>query len=124
MKHPSPGCACDEEVAPLIPVAAEKDGVVAEMPLGGDSRTWLLGTPLREGSLAPLAGKDLRIAPLPQRYLIKYGDFPLDVVKDYVLDWPGDHDNYPRLFVGNGGASSTKRFTSAIFCTDSQPRRR
>lgn len=92
-----------EQIAPLVPVSAEKDGVVAEMPLGGGSRTWLLGTPSREESLAPLAGKNLRIAPLPQRYLIKYGDFPLDVVKDYVLDWPGDHDNYPRLFVSKKG---------------------
>ena len=88
-----------EQAAPMVAVTAEKEGIVAELPLGGGGRTWMLGTPAREESLAPLAGKNLRIAPLPQRYLIKHGDFPLDVVKDYVLDWPGDHDNYPRLFV-------------------------
>lgn len=58
------------------------------------------GNPLYEESVAPLTGKNLRMAPLPQRYLIKHGDFPLDLVKDYVLDWNGDHDNYPRLFIG------------------------
>ena len=97
-----------EQIAPMIPVSAEKDGIVAEMPIGGGSRIWLLGTPSREESLAPLSGKNLRIAPLPQRYLIKYGDFPLDVVKDYVLDWPGDHDNYPRLFVSKKNLPALK----------------
>ena len=89
-----------EQPALMIPIANDKDGLVAEMSLGGGSRKWMLGTPLYQESVAPLTGKNLRIAPLPQRYLIKHGDFPLDLVKDYVLDWNGDHDNYPRLFIG------------------------
>lgn len=89
-----------EQPAAMVPIMNDKDGLVAEMALGGGSRTWMLGTPAYEESVAPLTGKNLRVAPLPQRYLIKHGDFPLDLVKDYVLDWNGDHDNYPRLFIG------------------------
>ena len=87
------------QLAPVVAVTAEKDEVFAELPLGGGSRIWMLGTPARDESLAPLKGQNLRIAPLPQKYLIKHGDFPLEVVKDYVLEWKGDHENYPRLFV-------------------------
>ena len=91
------------QLAPVIPITTAKDELYAEMPLGGGSRVWMVGTPARDESLTPLQGKNLRIAPLPQRYLIKHGDFPLDTVKDYVLEWKGDHDNYPRLFVKKTG---------------------
>lgn len=96
------------QVEAVIPVKADQNGVFAEMPIGGGSRTWMLGTPARAESIAPLKGKDLRIAPLPQRYLIKHGDFPLDVVKDYALEWDGDHDNYPRLFVSRKGLATLR----------------
>lgn len=89
------------ELSPLmIPVMNDKDGCFAEMPLGGGTRTWMLGVPNYAESVAPLTGKNSRVAPLPQRYLIKHGDFPLELVKDYALEWNGDHDNYPRLFIG------------------------
>ncbi|MSR12859.1 MAG: hypothetical protein EXR84_13930 [Gammaproteobacteria bacterium] len=31
------------------------------------------------------------------------------MVKDYVLEWPGDHDNYSRLFVGKQEAQELRR---------------
>jgi hypothetical protein len=63
------------------------------------TRCWLLGAPEKAASLAALQEKNLMRAPLPQQVLIKHGNFPLDTVKDYVLRWPGDHTNYPRLFI-------------------------
>jgi len=39
-----------------------------------------------------------RVAPLPQRHLIRHGDFPLDSVKDYVLSWDDRSTPHPRLF--------------------------
>ena len=88
------------QVNPLVPAATEDGTVVLQLPLGGGARRWMLGTPPLAESVAPLAATDRRVAPLPQKYLIKHGDFPLDEVKDYVLEWPGDLANYPRLFVG------------------------
>ena len=87
------------QLAPEIPAIVENGIVVLQLPLGGGGRTWMLGTPPTEESIALLTSKNRKVAPLPQRYLIKHGDFPLDEVKDYVLDWSGDHENYPRLFV-------------------------
>jgi len=88
------------QLSPLVPAMAEAGMVSLQLPLGGGARRWMLGTPPLAESVAPLAAKDVRVAPLPQKYLIKHGDFPLDEVKDYVLEWPGDVSNYPRLFVG------------------------
>jgi len=90
-----------DQVGLKLPAQTEEGEVVAvSFPLGGGNRFWMLGTPDKEQSISVLAEKNRRVAPLPQQYLIKHGDFPLDVVKDYALEWPGDHDIYPRLFIG------------------------
>ncbi len=34
-----------------------------------------------------------------QQFQIKYSDFPLDNVKDFVLDWPEKHQSYPRFIL-------------------------
>lgn len=77
-----------------------RDGVmVADLAVGGGRRAWLLGVLDKRGSEAVLAGRDRRVAPPPQGFIIKHGNIPLDKVKDYVLDWPGDHDNHPCLYL-------------------------
>jgi hypothetical protein len=83
-----------------VPAERERGLFNVSFPLGGGNRVWMLGTPERIASLSILAEKNRKKSPLPQQYLIKHGDFPLDVVKDYVLQWDGDHDNYPRLLLG------------------------
>ncbi len=83
----------------LIKATAADKITVLDFPLSGGRRRWMLGVPDRAESIKPLSGKKLNVSPLPQDYLIKYGDFPLNEVKDYVLEWDGDHDNYPRLFI-------------------------
>ncbi|MCA9039418.1 MAG: hypothetical protein KDA65_03625 [Planctomycetaceae bacterium] len=85
---------------PLIPVTIENKKVALSLPLSGGGRYWLLGSPDKADSLKVLSEKQKNRTSLPQYYVIKYGDFPLDEVKDYVLDWEGDHENYPRLFLG------------------------
>jgi hypothetical protein len=35
----------------------------------------------------------------PQRLLVRFGDFPLDRVKDMVLEWKSPQARYPRLFL-------------------------
>ena len=87
------------QLVPLVPVDIEQGLTVLRMPLGGGSRHWMLGTPLRSESVDLASNQAGSKAPLPQQYLIKHGDFPLNEVKDYVLNWPGDHTDYPRLFI-------------------------
>jgi hypothetical protein len=76
---------------------AVRDGIpTADFPLAGGRREWLLATLDQAASLA-LVGT--RAAPPPHKLVIKHGDFPLDRVKDFVLEWKGDHENHPRLYV-------------------------
>ena len=88
------------QAAPLVKAIASDKITTLHFPLSGGSRKWLLGTPDKTESIKPLSEKNRNVSPLPQDYQIKHGDFPLDEVKDYVLEWDGDHDNYPRLFIG------------------------
>jgi hypothetical protein len=97
------------QAEPVITADVEQGVVVLRLPLGGGARNWMLGTPALEESLAPLASNKLEIAPLPQHYVIKHGDFPLDAVKDYVLEWPGDEKGYPRLFLSTDERSSLRQ---------------
>ncbi len=90
----------DQQVAAQTFVFAGKDGVVWHLPLLDGARKWLLAALDKDASLAPLHSNDLYRAPLPQQYQIKYTDFPLDRVKDYVLHWNGEEaDSHPRLLL-------------------------
>jgi hypothetical protein len=77
--------------------AAVREGVMTvDMPVRGGRRVWLLGALDKAASIAVLGQ---RVAPSPQKLIVKHGDIPLDTVKDWVLDWTGDADNHPVLFV-------------------------
>ena len=93
---------------PRVTITSESGELVARFPLRGGTRQWMIGafdnesclSIMREtvvqGGRGPVAVKH---ATLPQKFVIKHGDFPLDRVKDYVLDWPGDDNAPARLFV-------------------------
>lgn len=69
-------------------------------PLKQGERHWLLTVTDKAASLAtrPELKKQV-FAPLPQQAVIKHGNFPLNLVKDYVYSWPGEQGDYPRLIV-------------------------
>jgi hypothetical protein len=69
----------------------------ATFQLQGFERKWVLVSLLKEEAVQE---KQLgqRATPLPQQYVIKYGEFPLDLVKDYVLSWDDGATRHPRLF--------------------------
>jgi hypothetical protein len=69
------------------------------LPLKSGARKWMIMALDRETSLQPLQGQNLQLAPLPQQYLIKHGDFPLNTVKDDVMNWAGDEAGHPRLML-------------------------
>ena len=81
---------------------ADDGDVVATFPLQhGGKRHWMLAALDKEACLAPLGEEppDLYHAPIAHAYLVKHGDFPLDMVKDYVLTWENKGGEHPRLFV-------------------------
>lgn len=88
-----------KQVGPNVQAAA-RDGLLhVDMPVQGGRRAWLLGTLDAQESVAILAEKNRRVAAPPQKLIVKHGDFPLDNVKEFVLDWRGDDLNHPLLHV-------------------------
>ncbi len=108
--------------AALVQVEQAGEKIEARLPLGHGGRSWMFAALKKEESLAllPEADRrktplwpedkkaqepaqqekvDLRRAPLPQQYAIKHGDFPLDRVKDYVLQWEGDDNDHPHMLI-------------------------
>ena len=72
-----------------------KAGKALEFQLRGLERKWMLIALPKDPALKLSEGS----APLPQQYVIKYGDLPLDHVKSYALEWPDGGLQHPRLFV-------------------------
>ena len=79
----------------------EKDTLTLPLPLKVGERKWMISALSADDGLTLLKGKPLaeNTVILPDQYLIKHSHFPLDAVKDYVLQWPNAKDTYPRLFV-------------------------
>lgn len=77
-------------------VPIRKTALTAEFQLRGFRRQWLLAT-LRKADAIPKEEK--LVAPLPQQYLIRHGDVPLDRVKDYTLTWNDAATRHPGLFL-------------------------
>ncbi|MBC8115136.1 MAG: hypothetical protein H7062_12200, partial [Candidatus Saccharimonas sp.] len=93
---------------PRVPITSESGELVARFPLRGGTRKWMIGAFDKESCLSIMQGTVVqgargpvvvKHATLPQKFVIKHGDFPLDRVKDYILDWPGDDNAPARLFV-------------------------
>ena len=77
-------------------------------PLGTGSRSWMVACPPQLSSTAVLESKDLKTAPDCQQLVIRHGDFPFDQVRNWIFDWPGDHDNYPRLFLSRSSLQQVR----------------
>ncbi|HOS43053.1 MAG TPA: hypothetical protein PK794_05110, partial [Armatimonadota bacterium] len=89
----------DKQAHPPLKVVKDDAGVHADLPLMHGQRKWMVGAFERDATLAIMDDPNTALAsPLPYRYLIKYGHFPLDMIKDYVLHWPHALE-HPRLLM-------------------------
>jgi hypothetical protein len=88
-----------KQAEPNLKTAVRGGLMTLDMPVQGGRRAWLLGALDKTASSTILTGKNRRVAPPPQQLIIKHGDFPLDKVKDFVLEWKGDEHNHPLLHI-------------------------
>jgi len=79
----------------------EKDSLTLPLSLKVGERKWMISALSAEEGVTLAKGTPLAENTViqPDQYLIKHSHFPLDAVKDYVLQWPNAKDTYPRLFV-------------------------
>jgi hypothetical protein len=87
------------QIDPNVQASVKEGVLVLELPVRGGNRAWMLGALDKAGSAEMLARQNRRVAPPPHQLLIKHGDFPLEKVKDFVLEWKGDEDNHPVLYI-------------------------
>jgi len=80
-------------------LTSDRGGLKWTLGLKGGARQWLIAALDKNASFAPLHDKNLYQAPLPQQYQIKYSDFPLDRIRNYITRWSGDERDHPRLIV-------------------------
>ena len=89
----------EQRVSSQTFLTSDRDGLKWTLALKDGARQWMIAALDKNASLAPLRDKNLYQAPLPQQYQIKYSDFPLDRIKNYITRWPGDETDHPRLIV-------------------------
>lgn len=99
------------QMPPQASVVCRDQQLTLYFPLGTGSRFWMIACPPQVSSTAILDSKNLTTAPDCQQLVIRHGDFPFDQVRKWVLDWPGDHENYPRLFLNR---SSLQQLRSTL----------
>jgi len=87
-----------QQEPPQGSVTQDEQGLHLDFVQRSGRRKWMI-TALDKADDLKIATESVYAAPLSYQYLIKHGHFPLDLVKDYLLEWKGDHDNYPRLLV-------------------------
>ncbi len=98
-----------KQVAPHVKVTVADGLATLNLPVQGGCRLWLLGALDKTASESILTAKNRRVAPPPQQLLIKHGDFPLERVKKFVLEWQGDHHNHPRLYIRSQDVPALRR---------------
>ncbi len=108
----------DTQSPPQVFITSDKGELAARFPLRGGTRKWMIGSFDKAASLSIMKETEtigargpitvLR-ATLPQKYLIKHGDFPLERVNNYVLDWPNDKASTARLFFSKAEVDALRR---------------
>ena len=94
-----PALPAEKQGGSTLKVVKDDDGVHVGLPLKFGQRKWMLGAFDRDACLAIMKDPKTEVgSPIPYRYLIKYGHFPLDMIKDYVLRWPSKLE-HPRLLM-------------------------
>ena len=94
-------------------------------PLGWGARRWLMANVDKTESLKelskPALSADRYRSPLSQQCVIKHGDFPLDMVKEYTLQWSGDFEDFPRLLVSKARLSDWRKSVDAAALREQIP---
>jgi hypothetical protein len=115
-----PQLPAEKRVPPLVTVVRDELGVHAGFTAKYGQRQWLLGAFDRDVVLAETKDSKREFASLlPYRYLVKYGHFPLDLIKDYVMRWPSAVE-HPRLLMTR---EDVARFKARGAATDVAPYR-
>ncbi len=94
-----PGIPWEERNPGNLTVTRNEQDLTIPFPIKRGERMWMLTSLSREEALTGLSEQEYFKTLPAYAYLVKHGQFPLDVTKDYQYTWEGDHENYPRLLL-------------------------
>ncbi len=90
-----------------LDVSSVQGALTVTFPLASGERRWLIASMDRAASLAVADGKTLEEALPPQKLVIRH-EFPLERIKDYVLDWQGTEE-HPHLLINKETAETLRK---------------
>ncbi len=93
-----PAIPTDQRQPSRVTLIKDEGGLHANFPLRTGRRKWLLATLDRDAVMKDVNFELPTEPPLPQRVLIKQGLFPLDMVKDYTLQFQAAAD-FPHVML-------------------------
>jgi len=96
--------------AAIVVASDSPERVVLSFPKHLGERHWMVGPLDRQESFSLLGKKPLEPS-LPHRKVIQY-EFPLNRIKDYILEWP-EQEEHPRMLVTPGGIDRLKKHFQA-----------
>ena len=97
-----------------VPAMQDEQGLHLDFELKNGQRKWMISSLEKEPSLGILNDEGrIRLASIPIEYQIKQGHFPLNQVKDYVLKWDSEKDQYPRLLVTQNQVAKFRKSLTA-----------
>jgi hypothetical protein len=95
-----PAIPSEKRAAPFVPVMKDDQGLHLDFTLRNGQRKWMIMALDKEASLAGCKTNAWPyVTPLPHQLVIKHGQFPLNAIKEYVLEWKEGRIEYPRLLL-------------------------
>lgn len=92
-----PGAMRSASFANLI---KDDQGLHLDFAVKNGRHFWIIGSYDKDACLQVLKDPNLTSSTsIPHQYLIKHGQFPLNVVKDYVLNWDSSKESHPHLLI-------------------------
>jgi hypothetical protein len=111
-----PAMPQEQRSAAQIFVTQDDHDLWATFPWRGGQRKWMITSLAQDPALdlppAPPTGRGpgiLKVSTLPQRYLVKHGDFPLDRVKETTKPWAEKPGSRVRSLVSEANLVSLKQ---------------
>jgi len=97
----------------FVNFTVQGDQLSGEWPLLWGRRQWMLATTQRDQSLRDATKDpgldDRHSSPLPQLLLIKHGDFPLDLIKDYQFESSDEGRRHPCMLIQTADVEALRK---------------
>ena len=106
----NPAMPATDQAPPRVSLLKDANGLHLDFSIRNGARQWNIAALDKDAAIGMMTDPKLLFTPsLPYQYLIKHGQFPLDMIKDYVLTWDSEKVKYPHLLVTQADVAAYKK---------------